>query len=96
MTSEQPTEFLVEAAEAGRRLDVFLAGRCPAHSRVQLRRAITDGAVLVDGQRAKPAYRLNAGQRVTLVVPALPAEAHDARVTHLVTEHGVRAVADGP
>ena len=31
-----------------------------------------------------------------LVVPALPAEAHDARVTHLVTERGVRAVADGP
>jgi len=74
MTSEQPTEFLVEAAEAGRRLDVFLAGRCPTHSRVQLRRAITDGAVLVDGQHAKPAYRLNAGQRVTLVVPALPRE----------------------
>ena len=26
------------------------------------------------------------------IVPALPSEAHDVRVTHLATEHGVRAV----
>ena len=30
-----------------------------------------------------------------LVVPALPAEEHDARVTHLVTESGLRSVAGG-
>ena len=74
MASEQPTEFLVADAEAGSRLDVFLAGKCPTRSRVQLRRAITEGAVSVDGQHAKPAYRLNPGQRITLVLPDLPRE----------------------
>ena len=49
-------------------------GQVPARSRVQLRRAITAGAVLVDGQQAKPAYRVNPGQRVTLTLPDLPRE----------------------
>jgi 23S rRNA pseudouridine1911/1915/1917 synthase len=74
MASEQPTEFLVADVEAGMRLDVFLAGKCPARSRVQLRRAITEGAVFVDGRQAKPAYRVNPGQRVTLTLPDLPRE----------------------
>jgi 23S rRNA pseudouridine1911/1915/1917 synthase len=74
MTSEQPTEFLVSDEQVGSRLDAFLAHMCPQRSRVTLRRVITEGSVLVDGRHAKPAYRLNAGQRVTLVLPALPRE----------------------
>jgi 23S rRNA pseudouridine1911/1915/1917 synthase len=72
MTSETPVELLVEAHDCGKRLDAFLAERCPEHSRVQLRRAIAEGGVVVDGRRTKPAYRLIAGQRVELVVPQLP------------------------
>ncbi|MHB0958961.1 MAG: RluA family pseudouridine synthase [Pirellulaceae bacterium] len=72
MASEQPTELLVVDQQGGLRLDVFLARMCPERSRVQLRRAITEGSVLVDGQHAKPAYRLNPGQRVRLELPALP------------------------
>ena len=74
MASEQPTELLVRTSKPGMRLDVFLASMCPQRSRVQLRRAITEGCVLVDGRHAKPAYRLNPGQRVTLMLPDLPRE----------------------
>ena len=64
----------VESAQAGQRLDVFLAARLARHSRVQLRRAISAECVTVDGRRAKVAYRLRAGQRVEVIVPALPRE----------------------
>jgi 23S rRNA pseudouridine1911/1915/1917 synthase len=74
MASEQPTELQVSDEQAGLRLDVFLASMCPERSRVHLRRAITEGCVLVDGRQAKPAYRLNPGQRVTLELPDLPRE----------------------
>ncbi len=65
-------EFIVSDVEAGARLDALLAKHCGALSRVQLRRAITAGAVTVDGTRPKPSYRVNAGQKVRLVVPELP------------------------
>ena len=68
-------ELTVADDEAGTRLDAYLARHCPTRSRVQLRRAITAGTVLVDGQRTKAAYRLNAGQCIRLVLPDLPREA---------------------
>ncbi len=60
--------------EAGARLDAYLARHLSSRSRVQLRRAITAGTVLVDGQRTKAAYRLNAGQTIKLALPDLPRE----------------------
>jgi 23S rRNA pseudouridine1911/1915/1917 synthase len=59
----------VDSQHAGQRLDLFLVNHFPAYSRVQLRRAISDGRVRVDGARAKPAYRLQCGQRVVLQPP---------------------------
>jgi 23S rRNA pseudouridine1911/1915/1917 synthase len=43
------------AAEAGQRLDHFLARRLPQFSRSQIQRLIRDGAVRVEGTKAKPA-----------------------------------------
>lgn len=70
-----PIQLHVDSADAGMRLDVFLARQFVAHSRVHLRRAITAGHVLVDGNRAKPAYRLNPGQCLSIELPQLPREA---------------------
>jgi 23S rRNA pseudouridine1911/1915/1917 synthase len=70
-----PVELTVGDAESGWRLDVFLAERFTSHSRALIRKAITHGGVLVDGRRAKPAYRLKPGQRVSFVVPELPRQA---------------------
>ena len=50
----------------GARLDAFLASQLTQFSRVQIRRAIDQGSILVDGGRAKPAYRLNAGQTISV------------------------------
>lgn len=62
----QPIDFQVTEQFVGERLDVFLAGKLPDLSRVNLRRAITAGSVLVDAKPAKPAYRLKMGQMVCL------------------------------
>lgn len=70
--SEEPVELVVEPSEAGQRLDSFLAHRFPLHSRVQLRKVIGAGGALVNGQRPKVAFRLVAGQRVTISLPELP------------------------
>jgi len=70
-----PTERLVTPAEAGWRLDAFLAHHFDQYSRVHVRRAICAGGVEVNGRTAKPAYRLVPGQRVTFVLPELPREA---------------------
>jgi 23S rRNA pseudouridine1911/1915/1917 synthase len=62
----------VAAAEAGRRLDRWLAGRWPDVSRTRLRALIERGQVRVDGRAAKPALRLRAGQRVEAERPEPP------------------------
>lgn len=98
MASEQPAEFVVADAEAGMRLDAFLAARCLDRSRVQLRRTITAGTVSVDGQRAKPSYRLTAGQRVTLLLPDLPRDtpAPEAMALELLYEDDWLAAVNKP
>jgi 23S rRNA pseudouridine1911/1915/1917 synthase len=67
-----PLELIAGEADAGKRLDVFLSERLPAHSRVQLRRVIVGGGVKVDGQGRKVAFKVSAGERVTVVLPSMP------------------------
>ncbi len=73
--SAEPIELSVAPAEAGHRLDAFLASHFPQYSRVHLRRAISAGGAKVDGRGGKPAYRLKAGQCVVVVLPEIPREA---------------------
>lgn len=68
----EPVDLVVDPSEAGERLDVFLSRHFPVYSRVHLRRVICAGGVAVDGHGAKPAYRLNARQRVTIALPEIP------------------------
>jgi len=73
-------EFLVAEAEAGQRLDQYLASRQLPRSRSQLKRTIDQGLCLVNGKAARPAKRLNPGDAVSLSLPppepdqALPEE----------------------
>lgn len=72
--------FVVEAAEAGQRLDVVLAGRFGI-SRNQAATSITQGRVTIDGEPASKQQRLRSGQRIEFAVdedeevapPRLPA-----------------------
>ena len=75
MTNDPPERhFVVADEQAGQRLDTFLARQLPEYSRVHLRKVITAGEVQVDSARAKPAYRLNAGQTIVVRLPQLPRE----------------------
>lgn len=69
-----PQVLEVAADQSGWRLDKYLVFHFPDYSRVLMRNAITDGNVFVDGKTAKPAYKLNPGQSVRIVLPELPRE----------------------
>jgi 23S rRNA pseudouridine1911/1915/1917 synthase len=64
----------VEAAEAGRRLDLWLASRLPDLSRTRIKALIDGGHVQVEGAARKASHRLKPGERVQAVVPPPPAE----------------------
>lgn len=70
--SAEPSDLIVGAAEAGLRLDWFLARRFPTRSRTLLRRVINAAAVQVNGRRTKAAHRLSSGDVVTVALPELP------------------------
>lgn len=72
--SPEPVDLVVDEEQQGQRLDAFLAAAFPAYSRVHLRRVISAGGVRVDGTGTKPAYRLRAGQRVSVSLPDMPRE----------------------
>lgn len=60
-------EFTVE--EEDRRLDKVIRDRVPDLSRTQGQRLIEEGQVTVDGQVRKPAYHVEPGERVTVILP---------------------------
>ncbi len=69
--SVEPIELIVPVEKAGARLDWFLAQQFSDYSRVSLRKIINAAGVKVDGNRVKAAYRLHAGERITIVLPEL-------------------------
>lgn len=63
-------EFIVSQADAGQRLDLFLA-RVSGLSRARVQRLIADGHVLVAGHPQKPRHRVMTGEHIRLRVPPL-------------------------
>lgn len=61
--------FEVGEAEAGARLDAFLAARLSGVSRTTVKRAVEEGDVLVSGRASKPSYKLRAGETVEAEIP---------------------------
>jgi 23S rRNA pseudouridine1911/1915/1917 synthase len=62
----------VQPIEAGMRLDAFIACHFPAGSRSQACKSIRQGLIKVNGNTAKPAYRVSYGE--TIHGSVLPAE----------------------
>jgi 23S rRNA pseudouridine1911/1915/1917 synthase len=71
--SDVPTrlEFQVPAAQTGERLDQFLVGIVPDHSRSQIQRLIKEGLVHVEGRPARPNTAVRSGDRILVDVPEL-------------------------
>lgn len=64
-----PTELIVTAGEAAKRLDVFLANREPAFSRSALQRLIEEGKITINGQKVRPSHKIRPGDRILLEIP---------------------------
>jgi 23S rRNA pseudouridine1911/1915/1917 synthase len=68
-----PRDWTVGPAQAGARLDRFLADQVPELSRVHLQRLIAEGAVRCNGSvESRGALRLVAGDRVDALIPPAP------------------------
>jgi 23S rRNA pseudouridine1911/1915/1917 synthase len=61
--------FTVEPAQAGKRLDAFLAGASLGLTRSQAERLVKDGRVTVDGRPVVPGRRLAAGEIIEISLP---------------------------
>ncbi|MGF1471879.1 MAG: RluA family pseudouridine synthase [Rubrobacteraceae bacterium] len=62
--------FIVEAGEAGERLDQICARRLDL-SRSAVQRLIKDALVLVEGKERNPSYKVSAGERIEAWVPTV-------------------------
>jgi 23S rRNA pseudouridine1911/1915/1917 synthase len=69
-------QFDITAADAGQRLDRFLAAGLPELSRTRIQELIAEGRVRVNGARAKASHRIAAGERIEVeALPRPPLEA---------------------
>ncbi|MBN1673850.1 MAG: RluA family pseudouridine synthase [Kiritimatiellae bacterium] len=66
----QPLTFVVPEADAGTRLDVWVARHAPGLSRSRVQALIRAGAIRVRGRRQKPHYPLPGGSSLTIEIPA--------------------------
>jgi 23S rRNA pseudouridine1911/1915/1917 synthase len=64
-------EFVVDAAQSGKRLDAFLAGVMAEQSRSFIRKLIDDKLVTVAGKAGKASRKVAADETVTIVLPEL-------------------------
>ena len=69
---ESSLTFTVPAADAGTRLDAFLASRIEGWSRARLQRLIEEGDVLVNGRASKVSYKLRETDEIEAELTALP------------------------
>ncbi|HVM81306.1 MAG TPA: RluA family pseudouridine synthase [Stellaceae bacterium] len=77
---EQRLDAIVEAAEAGERLDRVLARRFGDLSRTRLKQLVVEGRVSVDGATiTNPSLRVKPGQRCTVNLPPPVAAAPEAQ-----------------
>jgi 23S rRNA pseudouridine1911/1915/1917 synthase len=99
MTERSTETVSIAAEEAGQRLDRVLALRIPALSRSRLKALILDSQVTIAGRTIlDPGYRVNAGETVTVKVPA-PDEAQpkgEPIPLSIVYEDGDLIVIDKP
>lgn len=77
---EQNLTLTIPSEDTGERLDRWLAGQLPNHSRSEVQRWIDEGRVRVDGKTGKSGRKVEAGQQIEVTIPpvvetALEAEA---------------------
>jgi len=71
-SSSQDIRFIASGDDAGTRLDAFAASHIEGWSRSRLRRLIDDGDILVNGDEAKPSYKLRENDEIEVELTELP------------------------
>ncbi len=66
------SEYSFKVDVAGTRLDKFVGDRCPELSRTHARKLVVEGFITVNGSPSKPSLKLNAADRVDIVIPPEP------------------------
>jgi 23S rRNA pseudouridine1911/1915/1917 synthase len=74
VTGEETHELVVAAEDAGKRLDVWLAGALSHVSRARIQELIRNGQIRLDGSLPRSSTKVRAGQTASVLVPA-PVEA---------------------
>ncbi len=72
--TESPIIKNITEEDAGKRLDVVLAELFPEYSRSRLKIWIEQGQVLVNGQTAKPKYKISGDEELQLTVQSIESE----------------------
>src|SRR5436305_11659378 len=73
--SAEPTEFVVKARMAGKRVDAYLSSRYQDYSRSVIQKVIDAGAVLVNGQPIKASYKVRLDDVICAWLPELADDA---------------------
>ena len=84
--------------DTGVRLDRFAAGECPELTRTQAQKLIAGGCITVNGREAKPSLKLEAGDRVDIIIPPAPPSplVAESIPLHIVYEDEDLLVVDKP
>ncbi len=67
-----PLPLLVPFESENQRLDLFLTSWFSETSRSAIQRAISGGAITVNGKTVKPSYRIRSGEEIAGEIPAAP------------------------
>ena len=60
------------ADKPGARLDKFVSEKCPEISRTQAQKLIAEGYITVNGCAARPSLKLDAGDKIDILIPPTP------------------------
>ncbi|MGA2284709.1 MAG: RluA family pseudouridine synthase [Dehalococcoidia bacterium] len=95
--TEQSFHLAVQGDD-GKRLDVFIAARCPGVSRSQARRLVDEGLATVNGRPARASYAIRAGDVIDVRVPPseAPAPRPEAIPLSIIYEDSDILVVDKP
>ncbi|WP_435010489.1 RluA family pseudouridine synthase [Tundrisphaera lichenicola] len=74
--SEVPSDFVVKARMAGKRIDAYLAARYPDYSRSVIQKVIEARAVLINGQATKASAKVREGDLIRVWLPDLGDGSH--------------------
>jgi len=67
---EKVYSFIVD--KAGVRLDKYVGEKCSELSRTHAQKLIADGHITVNGRVVKASFKLNTGDRVSIIIPPTP------------------------